>query len=338
MADVTISTLPEILAANLGANGYIPVSQNGVTYRIPFSALCVAVESNPYAGYDAEVLIIGGGGGGGSGYDTYAGGGGAGGILKQVIRLIKNISYSITVGDGGGGDPNTGAGSAVNGQNSVFGSFIAYGGGGGAAYQGWNFPSSQVRVNAGNGGSGGGGSDGRNAGTSQGGIGTPGQGNNGGSISGGIANVGCGGGGAGSIGNSNSNTTGGAGGIGISIYSEWGAATSTGQNVNGVRWFGGGGGGCSQTSPNPAGGLGGGGASSRSAVGTPPIAGLANTGGGGGGYLNSNGNGYAAKGGSGLVIVRYQSDVQKGTGGTVTQLGGYFYHAFKTVGSFSYIG
>jgi hypothetical protein len=34
------------------------------------------------------------------------------------------------------------------------------------------------------------------------------------------------------------------------------------------------------------------------------------------------------------VIIRYISSVQRGTGGTVTQSGGYTYHTFTTSGTY----
>ena len=39
-------------------------------------------------------------------------------------------------------------------------------------------------------------------------------------------------------------------------------------------------------------------------------------------------------GGSGLVVIRYQSGSQKGTGGTVTSGGGYYYHTFTSSGTY----
>jgi hypothetical protein len=40
-------------------------------------------------------------------------------------------------------------------------------------------------------------------------------------------------------------------------------------------------------------------------------------------------------GGSGVVIIRYLSSVQRGTGGTVTSSGGYYIHTFTTSGTFT---
>jgi hypothetical protein len=41
-----------------------------------------------------------------------------------------------------------------------------------------------------------------------------------------------------------------------------------------------------------------------------------------------------ANGGSGIVIIRYLSATQRGTGGTVTSNGGYYYHTFTASGTF----
>jgi hypothetical protein len=35
------------------------------------------------------------------------------------------------------------------------------------------------------------------------------------------------------------------------------------------------------------------------------------------------------------VIIRYQSTAQRGTGGTVTSSGGYYYHTFTTSGTYT---
>jgi hypothetical protein len=40
-------------------------------------------------------------------------------------------------------------------------------------------------------------------------------------------------------------------------------------------------------------------------------------------------------GASGIVIIRYLG-AQRGTGGTVTSLGGYTYHSFTSTGSFTF--
>jgi hypothetical protein len=69
-----------------------------------------------------DALIVGGGGGPAG---AISGDGSGGGRVVQVFNLLveKNITYGITIGAAG-------AGIGVNGQNSVFGSIIAQGGGG----------------------------------------------------------------------------------------------------------------------------------------------------------------------------------------------------------------
>ena len=177
-----------------------------------------------------SALVIAGGGGGG----TDGGGGGAGGLIFQTLSVTPNTVIDVFVGDGGTIDNN--------GQNTIFGSLTAIGGGAGGArgYSGYN------------GGSGGGGASIDQAVT--GGTNFPNQGHNGGTASADGSQGGGGGShGAGVPGTSSSHT--GSGGIGTLI------------NITGTptRYAGGGG---------RIGGLGGGGSDGQD--GTP------NTGGGGG--------------------------------------------------------
>ncbi|MEK9161327.1 MAG: glycine-rich domain-containing protein, partial [Patescibacteria group bacterium] len=126
-----------------------------------------------------EYLVVAGGGGGGTGY----GGGGAGGVLTGSAY---SVSSAITVTVGGGG------GSATKGNDSIFGSLVAVGGGNGGTGGG------NIGSDGGSGGSGGGGAGGGGGGYSgPGGAGTSGQGNSGG-IGASNANGG-GGGGAGTV-------------------------------------------------------------------------------------------------------------------------------------------
>ena len=71
-----------------------------------------------------DALIVGGGGGPGLSGFTNAGAG-AGGRVVQAFNLLveKNVTYSITVGGGGGLD--------TNGEDSFFGSLVSQGGGAG---------------------------------------------------------------------------------------------------------------------------------------------------------------------------------------------------------------
>ena len=235
----------------------------------------------PQVALSADVLVIAGGGGGGGGNND--GAGGAGGLLGFSSQSLTATSYTCTVGAGG-----VGAASAhgLTGSDSQFGALTLVKGGGGGGSVGYS------------GGSGGGngfdqtGSAG--AGTSgQGFAGGPGQ-NSGPDYWGG------GGGGSAEAGNTDGN---GYGGDGVSTYSSWGLATSTGQNISGTVYYAGGGSGAGQaTSTNRPGGDGGGGRGAGSAG--LATAGTANTGGGGGSGGNSAGN-TPGSGGSGLIIVRY---------------------------------
>ncbi|MFZ4397710.1 MAG: glycine-rich domain-containing protein [Kiritimatiellia bacterium] len=250
-----------------------------------------------------EVLVVGGGGGGGG---STGGGGGAGGLIySNAFAVTNNGVYTVTVGAGGSGGSGSDAAATqgTNGQNSAFGTLIAYGGGGGGCNgytpaMGYGLP----------GGSGGGGSvDGQFLGFRPGGSFTNGQGN-----TGGVAIVWGpgpnnnyptgGGGGAGGGGSNGTLTVGGQGGVGKQ-YDLSGVAT----------WYaGGGGGGCYVVTANgDYGGAGGSGAGGRggSAGGTgittnAPSNGAPNTGSGGGGQ-GGNLAASAGAGGSGIVIVRY---------------------------------
>ncbi len=232
----------------------------------------------------AEVLVVGGGGGGGG---STGGGGGAGGLLSNGSFALTEGSYSVTIGEGGAG--GIGGVTGTNGGNSVFGSLIAYGGGGGASNQG-------TTPNGSAGGSGGGASYVTSAGT--GGAGTSGQGNDGGAMGAGWPawRTG-GGGGAGAVGTSSSNTMVGNGGIGIS------------SEITGfLTWYaGGGGGGVYGESTVGTGGQGGGGSGGGDINAPLVTSGTPNTGGGGGGQGN-NLPGAAGAGGSGIVIIAYESD------------------------------
>ena len=124
-----------------------------------------------------DYLVVAGGGGGG--FDSGAGGGGAGGLLYGTTKIVSSSSYTITIGTGGAGATTAAGGGQANGTNSVFGILTALGGGYGASYQNFNYPTDGGR--GGNGGSGGGGSVWYSAGTTSiAGTGTSGQGNSGG--------------------------------------------------------------------------------------------------------------------------------------------------------------
>jgi len=223
---------------------------------------------------NVEVLVVAGGGGGGSGVASInnGGGGGAGGLIYNPSFAVTAKGYPVTVGNGGASD--------TNGENSVFDTITAVGGGKGGGLS----PS----VAGGNGGSGGGGAP--NGGTA-GGIATPsGQGNNGYAGNASSPYQGGGGGGAGEAGNVDGL---GHGGDGLE-YSISGVAS----------YYAGGGGGGADSSPG-VGGQGGGGSGVVYTSATGGVDGTANTGGGGGGGASRTASAPGGHGGSGIVIIRY---------------------------------
>jgi hypothetical protein len=256
------------------ATGGIITYSGGRTIHTFTSSGTFTVLTAP-AGATVEALVVAGGGGGG----VYAGGGGgAGGLLYNAAKSVAINAYTITIGSGGSGAA-TGQYSTpgTNGNNSIFDTLTAIGGGYGSA-EGDN-PNS--------GGSGGGGGDfGRS-----GGAGTAGQGNAGGnSIS--TSSGGAGGGGAGAVGANGTNTSfgSGAGGNGLAY------------SISGTSTYYAGGGGGGSNSMSAAGGLGGGGVGNHENV-VQAASGAANTGGGGGGRWVYQTN--QANGGSGIVIISY---------------------------------
>ena len=231
---------------------------------------------------NVDALVVGGGGGGGS--DRGAGGG-AGGYQYNTSHAVTAQSYSVTVGAGGAGGAGGGANSGTKGNDSIFDSITAEGGGYGAAGSG-------SPLNGGNGGSGGGGGG---SGSGSGGTGgTASQGNDGGSGEGPSSAYGSGGGGgSSSTGGNGTTTTGGNGGAG----------TSNSISASATYYSGGGGGSIDTGSGAGTGGNGGGG-NAGSSAGQTGTAGTTSTGGGGGG--GSNGPQAAGgNGGSGIVIIRY---------------------------------
>ena len=251
---------------------------------------------NAISGLDVEYLIVAGGasaGGSGSGSST-GGGGGAGGMLTGSMSNVSVATHSVTVGAGGSGNTDF---RGTNGGDSTFNSVTATGGGAGGRNNHNN------DSNGGSGGSGGGGGAVYGGTTYSpgpvGGSGTSGQGNDGGDgyNSGDLAGQrGGGGGGKGAAGqDSPSINTGGNGGNGS-------ASSITGSSVT---YAGGGGGGTWTSGGNSSGGSGGGGAGSVN-TGT---AGTANTGGGGGGSGGGSPSASrdGANGGSGIVVVRYDT-------------------------------
>ena len=254
-----------------------------------------------------DLLVVAAGGGGGS---DLGGGGGAGGLIYiPSYPVTPGGTVSVTVGCGGSGSPDSGCANKIggDGQDSVFGTLTAKGGGGGSG--GPQSPDAALRAGR-PGGSGGGGSGhgalpSSGTGLATGGTATqPTQPGNSGAYgfgnAGGGGNAtnpairdGGGGGGSGAAGQSGQG--GGAGGIGkaytiadgtTSVYYAGGGA--------GVQYSGG-----YQSNPNNPGGVQGGGGAAPGGGGS---AAQANKGGGGG----ANGSSAASNtGGKGIVIVRY---------------------------------
>ena len=268
-----------------------------------------------------DVLVVGGGGAGGA---QHAGGGGAGGLIFMPnYPVTPGGTVTVTVGCGGTFGTNVGC---FPGQDSVFGTLTAKGGG-----RGGSGPSHAFSCGSGPGcmAGGSGGGMGYTCGpaaykgdatqpTQPGNSGAYGFGNPGGTSPvphPSAQKGGGGGGGAGSAGGSASPTsTGGNGGNG-KAYTIADGTTPV--------YYAGGGGGSNHGSPSTAGtgGQGGGGTGGIGPAGqngAPPSAaiaaqpGQANKGGGGGGaHYGSNQSNYAnvgtsqAQGGKGIVIVRY---------------------------------
>ena len=236
----------------------------------------------------ADILVVAGGGAGG--YNAGAGGGAGGAVYRTDVSLKG--AYMIQVGKGGttATDNNT---HSASGEDSVFGSLTAVGGGAGGGYSATK--NSPVCVGW-DGGSGGGGYK-----SYAGGAGTDGQGN-----------VGYG---------SDSANPGGGGGAGDAATSRNGGAGRTFYLLGYAETFAGGGGaGCDKNASQAIGGLGGGGAggyyigkTSTAVTAKSGEDGLGAGGGGGGGGGNaSDANKLAGKGGDGIVIIYYTA-VQTGS-------------------------
>lgn len=183
-----------------------------------FTSVGTTTWTAPAGVTSVEYLVVGGGGGAGNGYDN-AGGGGAGGgmVLTGTLSVTPTQSYTITVGDGGIGGANTRTNNAgVAGNNSVFATITALGGGAGKGSR-TSSAAGAAQISNTTAPTGGGGSGG--------GFG------------------GKGGGGSTSTGSNNSGTTGGAGGGGTTssitgssvIYGAGGAGANSGVQNGGAN-------------------------------------------------------------------------------------------------------
>ena len=269
-----------------------------------------------------DVLVVAGGGASGGRWapstENYSGGGGGAGglIFMPGYPVTPGGTVSVTVGCGGANSPDA-TYPAVPGQDSVFGTLTAKGGGGGG-YGGNNACGGGGAASGAQGGSGGGSgapgqpspaSGGQSTQPTQpGNSGAYGFGNNGGAGKNQGSTAGGGGGGAGAVGGdgipgpNSPETVGGAGGTGRAYTIANGATP--------VYYAGGGGGAAGFAPGSPgtggAGGQGGGGtgASVPGTIGAAGTVGAANKGGGagaGGGHPT----GYGAAGGKGIVIVTW---------------------------------
>jgi hypothetical protein len=269
-----------------------------------------------------DYLIVAGGGAGGV---DHAGGGGAGGILSGSSSILKG-TYPVTIGSGGvleyrgleimnssinsdGTFNSNETYKSNNGGNSSVFKFNSTGGGnGGGGRNGL----------AGDGGSGGGsgGYDTKLSTVGHYGKGIAGEGYNGGYSD--PSSGGAGGGGSGQIGYNTNGHQGGFGGNGTKEFNNWLKDISSIMSTSWVNatkhsdkgtdsyYIGGGGGGGTWGSAGfyTEGGLGGGGNGGQHDDGYKlPTAGVENTGSGGGG--GGSGGQLGAKGGSGLVVIRY---------------------------------
>ena len=246
-----------------------------------------------------DVLVVAGGGGAGS---VHSGGGGAGGLIyRPGFSVTPGATVTVTVGDGGTG--STGTSGHANGQDSVFGTLTAKGGGKSGTNQ---TPGSA-------GGSGGGcgyGSPSQggpaNQPTQSGESGNYGFGNPGGGPGANAPLYGTGGGGgAGAAGSAGNNGAGGASDHPIGGPGGVGKAYTISDGTTSVYYAGGGGGASgngNEAGSTSQGGNGGGGNGVTSGVGQ---SGTANRGGGGGGSDDRSAPHGGGSGGKGVVIVAY---------------------------------
>jgi hypothetical protein len=281
-----------------------------------------------------EVLVVGGGGAGGGGIG--GGGGGGGVIYMPAVSVTSGTAYTIVVGAGGAPVLYSGT-SSSGGDSTAFGATAKGGGGSGVHDSG-----------AGVAGGSGGGAASNNSVLNQGGASTGNSlgsnagiiyGNRGGNmtaarISSPTAAAGGGGAGAAAA-DTNSNTVqttpgnaNGRGGAGIanSILGRqyhWAGGGGGGGYFNGYAGDGGIGGGGGGSCSGGIGPTNGGGNGLNSGIGaaidTNGAPGAMNTGGGGGGGAWQVTFGGA--GGSGIVIVRYNSSLGESTGGAPISVG-----------------
>ena len=360
--DVEVSTADITGKANLASPAFTgtptaPTAAEGTnTTQLATTAFVEAAAGNKLieegSTYRVQILAIGGGGAGAytdSGYN--GGGGGAGGMAyHDGVMVTDGNNYTVTIGGGANGPTSDSQMGRINsshapngGDTTVSGTgvyILCYGGGGGAGYN-------NAYLEGATGGCGGGGegysysyhtssharqsTGGTAAFGTQGGFGAVNQGD----VAGfGSYNAGGGGGVGGAPEYHSAN-----GGHGSSGFHEWLAATSQGVVTSSIRYIGGGGGGGTSHASGSGGSTGGRGGAGNGGNNSGSSGGDASdgTGSGGGGRGRwDTGSGRGGNGGDGLVIFRYQDNKgQKGSGGTVVQSGGYYYHTFTSGGTFT---
>lgn len=189
---LTVAQVQELYDENLARFSLTPTVTS-------FTTIETTTWTAPAGVSRVEYLLVGGGGGAGNGYDNAGGGGGGSGmVLTGNVAVTPGTSYTVTVGSGGAGGADARANNpGLPGNNSVFGSITALGGGQGLGSRtGGTVGAAQIGdTTAATGGSGSGGGQG-----------------------------GKGGGGAAGAGSANSSASGGAGGAGT-------ASTITGSSV-----------------------------------------------------------------------------------------------------------
>lgn len=264
------------------------------------------------SGYVVDFVAIGaGGGGGGSDGGGLGAGGATGGIVWGTTSFIPGSSYSIYIGGGGspGATNAAGSGGGTGGANgggnggNAGGSGSSGAGGGGGGWSGFAYPGpTSYLVVAGGGAGGGGGGEGDQESVAAGAGGNQPRGANGVLMTGGA-------------GHNFSGDGGGGGGGGGGMFGGLGQA----QGVS----------------------LGGSGGGNLATIGAAQAGTNGNTAGGAQSVLPTisgswwdpltygRGGAYAQAGNQGVIIFRYPG-VQRGTGGTVTSVGGYTLHTFTS--------
>jgi hypothetical protein len=267
-----------------------------ITSRASGGFGCVySTSSTTAASIPITYLMVAGGGGGGA---IRGAGAGAGGLLYSTLSLEVGVMYNIIVGTGGTGGIVSPAAAGSGGNNTVFNSLTAIGGGGGGT-------GAAGVANGSTGGSGGAGAGAVGL-SGTGGSNTSGQGNIGGAGNGANIYPAGGGGGSAAAGGRSTAAAAGSGGNGDLF------------KITGLSAFyaGGGGGGGATVGTRGAGGSGSGGNGATSNAGVGSV-GAPNTGGGGGG---GGSTGAGGAGGSGIVVINSPYVASSATGTYTTNV------------------